>query len=272
MHEFTIVDAFTSRPFSGNPAAVCILPPGEVVQPEWMQQVAAELNLSETVFLAPSDDGSWGIRWFTPTVEVDLCGHATVASAHVLWQSGRIELNEVARFASASGPLEARRDGDLIELDFPARPVEQAEAVAVLEGLGVGSAAYVGSGPLGYLVEVRGERIVRGLRPDFRRLGEIPTHGFIVTSRADEGGAADVVTRCFWPSAGVDEDPVTGSSACALGPHWSKRLGTERFTNIQASKRGGTMRITMRGDRVGIAGEAVTVMTARMPGAPVAGA
>lgn len=250
------VDAFTDTPFSGNPAAVCLLP--EARHSTWMQQVAREMNLSETAFLVPAEDG-FDLRWFTPEVEVDLCGHATLAAAHVLWDTGAIEPDEPVVFHTLSGTLTAHRQGEWIELDFPALP-EQAVAPppALAEALGV-SLTYVGKNRLDLLVEVSSEEVLRELNPDTNLLRTIPARGIIVTCRADTDNY-DFVSRFFGPAVGVTEDPVTGSAHCCLGPYWSKRLGKTEFLALQASARGGVVRVRTNGDRVAIAGRAVTVM------------
>jgi PhzF family phenazine biosynthesis protein len=250
------VDAFTRRPFAGNPAAVCLL--DEIRHDDWMQQVAAEMNLSETAYLFPEADG-WRLRWFTPALEVDLCGHATLASAHVLWETARLNLDEAARFHTRSGLLTAERVDDLIELDFPTRPPEPCAAPPGLtEALGV-RAKYVGKNRSYYLVEVSDESLVRGLAPDFDRLAKVEALGFIVTSRSSTPGY-DFISRFFAPSGGINEDPVTGSAHCYLGPYWAERLGKNDFWAYQASARGGEIRVRLRGDRVRLGGHAVTVM------------
>jgi PhzF family phenazine biosynthesis protein len=253
------VDAFTNKPFSGNPAAVCVLP--QPVPDEWMRNVAREMNLSETAFLTPQD-GGFQLRWFTPAVEVDLCGHATVASAHVLWEDGHLPANRQARFHTRSGLLLADRRGDWIELDFPAKVVAPAPAPAeLLPALGVARAVFVGKNVFDYLVEVDSEETLKALSPDHSTLRKVPVRGVIVTARSDSG-EFDFVSRFFAPGAGVDEDPVTGSAHCALGPYWSERLGKSEFTAFQASARGGVVRVKLAGDRVLLGGQAVTVMTA----------
>lgn len=249
-------DAFTATPFAGNPAAVCLLPAPR--DDHWLQQVACEMNLSETAFLLCQDDG-YQLRWFTPTVEVDLCGHATLASAHVLWEEGHLQPEESARFHTRSGLLTARRSGTWIEMDFPATAEEAAEApAALLEALGV-SATYVGKNQFDYLVEVESEEIVRRLQPDFARLATVPVRGIIVTSRAGKT-EYDFVSRFFAPQVGVNEDPVTGSAHCCLGPYWSRKLGRDELTGFQASPRGGTVRVKVAGERVLLAGQAITVL------------
>jgi predicted PhzF superfamily epimerase YddE/YHI9 len=250
------VDAFTAEPFAGNPAAVCVLPAPR--GDEWMQKVAREMNLAETAFLLRRDEG-FDLRWFTPAVEVDLCGHATLASAHVLWEDGHLEPGETARFHTRSGLLTASRDGAWIVLDFPATPDEPTDPPpGLLEALGA-TARYVGRSRFDYLVEVESEAAVLTLRPDFGRLKTIPARGVIVTGRPD-GGDCDFVSRFFAPASGVDEDPVTGSAHCCLGPFWSRRLDKHAFIARQVSPRGGQITVTLRGDRVLLGGQAVTVL------------
>ena len=250
------VDAFTNAPFSGNPAAVCVLP--GPADPKWMQSVAAEMNLSETAFLHREGAG-FRLRWFTPTVEVDLCGHATLASAHVLWEDGHLARGERARFASKSGALTADLRGEFIELDFPMSPTSPTHApIDLTEGLGVPFKS-VWTTPFDYLVEVASEDVVRALHPDITALTRIETRGVIVTARASTPGY-DFVSRFFGPRAGVPEDPVTGSAHCALGPFWQARLEKDTFVAYQASARGGVVRVTVAGDRVKLAGQAITVL------------
>jgi PhzF family phenazine biosynthesis protein len=253
------VDAFTNKPFSGNPAAVCVLQ--KPAPDEWMRNVAREMNLAETAFLTPQD-GGFQLRWFTPTVEVDLCGHATVASAHVLWQDGHLPADRQARFHTRSGVLLADRRGDWIELDFPAKVAVAATAPEeLLPALGVAQAAFVGRNAFDYLVEVDSEETLRALSPDHSKLRKLPVRGVIVTARS-LGGEFDFVSRFFAPGSGIDEDPVTGSAHCALGPYWGERLGKKEFTAFQASPRGGVVRVRLQGNRVLLGGQAVTVMTA----------
>jgi PhzF family phenazine biosynthesis protein len=250
------VDAFTDRPFAGNPAAVCVLPGPR--EDRWMQQVAREMNLSETAFLVRQEDG-FQLRWFTPAVEVDLCGHATLASAHALWQEGYLRPEEPARFHSRSGLLTARRAGEWIEMDFPATRGAAAEAPPGLaEALGV-TPKYVGKSRFDYLLEVDSESTLRALRPDFALLETLPVRGVIVTSVASSPGF-DFVSRFFAPSAGINEDPVTGSAHCCLGPFWRGRLNKEEFLAYQASPRGGVVRVRVAGERVLLGGQAVTVL------------
>ncbi len=230
------VDAFTDRPFAGNPAAVCLLP--EWKDNGWLQAVARDMNLSETAYLVKQPD-HFDLRWFTPSVEVDLCGHATLASAHILWQQGQAAGEEI-RFATKSGILKATRHGDDIELDFPLKPEEPAQAPpGLLEALGA-SAKYVGKNQFDYLVEVESEAQLRQLAPDFKRLTMLSVRGIIVTSRSADP-RFDFVSRFFAPGSGIDEDPVTGSAHCCLGDFWRKRLNRSEFTAFQASPRGGVV-------------------------------
>ena len=257
------VDAFTDKPFAGNPAAVCILtdPRDEM----WMQNVAREMNLSETAFLLQQEDG-FNLRWFTPAVEVDLCGHATLASAHILSELGLLALGGQARFHTRSGLLIAERRGDEIQLDFPATPDEPAKAPPGLtEALGV-APMYVGRSKYDYLLEVASQEIVRDLAPDFALLKTVPVRGIIVTSTA-ASPEYDFVSRFFAPFSGIDEDPVTGSSHCCLGPYWSRRLGKNVFVARQISERGGVIGVQVEGDRVYLRGQAVTVLRGELVGA-----
>lgn len=252
----TQVDAFTSVPFGGNPAAVCVLP--EPAEERWMQLVAREMNLAETAFLHRQDDG-FHLRWFTPAVEVDLCGHATLASAHVLWEQGYLRPDEQARFYTRSGLLTAERQGEWVELDFPATPAEPAEAPTELShALGV-ELSYVGKNQFDYLVAVGSDEILRALKPDLSLLERLPVRGVIVTSRS-ASPEYDFVSRFFAPRAGIHEDPATGSSHCALAPFWSQRLGKNEMIAYQASPRGGVLRVRVNGERIAIGGQAVTVL------------
>jgi predicted PhzF superfamily epimerase YddE/YHI9 len=254
-----VVDAFTDRPFAGNPAAVCAL--SQRRDERWMADVAREMNLSETAFLRREGE-VWGLRWFTPTVEVALCGHATLASAHALWQSGLAPAGVPLSFATKSGRLGAVPRGDGIELDFPAEPASpMPPPPGLLEALGVAAPRFFGKNRLDYLVEVPEEGAVRALAPDFSALAAAtrPDRGVIVTARAASPGF-DFVSRFFAPAAGIDEDPVTGSAHCCLGPYWVERLGRPELTGFQASARGGTVGVRVAGDgRVALIGRAVTV-------------
>lgn len=250
------VDAFTDRPFAGNPAAVCMLE--AAVSETWMQDVAREMNLSETAFLLPEADG-YGLRWFTPAAEVELCGHATLASAHVLWETGALVGMEVARFHTASGLLTARRHDSWIELDFPATPPAAcALEPAVLAAVGV-EAVYVGCSKFDTLIEAGGPEQVRRMAPDMGVLRSLGGRGVIVTSRGDIPGV-DFISRFFAPAAGIDEDPVTGSAHCCLGPYWAEKLGKNELAAYQASPRGGNVRVRVEGERVMLGGQAVTVL------------
>ena len=250
------VDAFTDKPFSGNPAGVCVVP--EPQEERWMQNVAQEMNLSETAFLYRQADG-YKLRWFTPAVEVDLCGHATLASAHILWEVGYLEPGEQARFYTRSGLLTADRKEAWIEMNFPAQPEEPASAPpSLIEALGV-PVKYIGKSKFDYLVEVDSEEIVRSAKPDFSLLATVTVRGVIVTSLASSKNY-DFVSRFFAPQVGINEDPVTGSAHCTLSPFWSKRLGRDELVGYQASMRGGVVRVRLDGDRVYIGGQAVTVL------------
>ena len=253
------IDAFAERPYTGNPAAVCLL--DDERDARWMQAVAEEMNLSETAFVRRARDG-FDLRWFTPSVEVDLCGHATLAAAHALWSEDRVAEDAEIRFRTRSGVLSAARNGDLIELDFPAtRPdaadLDEARMRELGEVLGV-VPRRIGRSAFDLLVEVESERDVRAARPDFRRLAELDCRGVIVTS-TPEDSRFDFVSRFFAPAAGVDEDPVTGSAHCCLGPYWGERLGKSEMTAFQASARGGIVRVRVYGERVILGGHAVTV-------------
>ena len=260
--KITQVDAFTDTPFAGNPAAVCLLPAPR--DEGWMQSVAREMNLSETAFLVRVGAG-YDLRWFTPSVEVALCGHATLASAHVLWEEGHLAAAQQARFHTKSGLLTGDRVGNWIELDFPVKREETAPAPAGLaEALGV-APKYVGRNQFDYLVEIDGEAAVRHLTPNHAALATLPVRGVIVTSRADSPGY-DFVSRFFAPGSGVAEDPVTGSAHCALGPYWQSRLGKSQLVGYQASPRGGIVRVRVVGDRVRLGGKAVTVLRGELLG------
>jgi PhzF family phenazine biosynthesis protein len=251
------VDAFTSEPFKGNPAAVCLL--DREREDAWMQNVAAEMKLSATAFLLPHDD-DFSLRWFTPAIEIALCGHATLASAHALWEEKILGANDVARFHTKSGLLTATRANDWSELDFPATPEQPSDpSPALLESLGIASPVYVGRNKFDYLVEVDSEEAVRALQPDHAKLRSIPVRGVIVTSRASSAGF-DFVSRFFAPGSGIDEDPVTGSAHCCLAPYWAARLGKNEMVAFQASPRGGIVRVRLAGDRVKLGGRAVTVL------------
>jgi len=252
-----LVDAFTDRPFAGNPAGVCLLtgPIPEAV----MQDVAMEMRQAETAFLRREGD-EWRLRWFTPEVEVDLCGHATLASAHVLFETGLVPAGATARFQTKSGLLTARKEEGSIVLDFPATPAEDFAPLAdALRSLSI-APVYSGKTRFDLFYEVATEAEVRALRPDYGVLDQVPYRGVIVTARADAGREYDFVSRFFAPCCGVPEDPVTGSAHCALGPYWQGKLGKDDLVGYQASPRGGTVRVGCRGERVRLAGSAVTVL------------
>jgi PhzF family phenazine biosynthesis protein len=253
---FTQIDAFTDRPFAGNPAAVCVLPCSR--DAAWMQRVAQEMNLAETAFLVRRQDG-FDLRWFTPTTEVDLCGHATLASAHALWEEGHLQPTETAEFHTRSGVLTATRNGGLIWLDFPATPDYPAGPSPELQRALRVPPRYLGRTTFDYLVEVESEGTVRSLDPDLAALARLPVRGVVVTARSDHA-KYDFVSRFFAPGAGVSEDPVTGSAHCGLGPFWASRLGKKELTGYQASARGGTVRVRVDGERVHLGGQAVTVL------------
>jgi PhzF family phenazine biosynthesis protein len=250
------IDAFTDRPFSGNPAAVCLLEArGDV---NWLQSIAAEMNLSETAFVRRIDDG-YELRWFTPAIEVELCGHATLASAHALWNEGMERKDVPIRFHTRSGVLTCRKRGDFIELDFPATPAsESTPPPGLLDAMRI-SPSYVGRSTFDKFLVVESEEVVRSLKPDFASLRRITgMRGVIVTSPSSDP-RFDFLSRYFAPGAGIDEDPVTGSAHCCLGPFWGERLGKTELVGYQASSRGGIVRVRLCGERVMLIGEAVTV-------------
>ena len=252
------VDAFTHTPFSGNPAAVCLLT--EPQEDIWMQKVAQEMNLSETAFILPQADG-FSLRWFTPAVEVPLCGHATLASAHVLWSEGHLPSNQAAHFHTKSGLLIARKQGDWIELNFPANPsVETTPPPELNQALGVPLKS-VWQNSLGYLVEMESAEIVTQLQPNFELLKTLSIPDVIVTTQADSDSEYDFISRFFAPGLGINEDPVTGAAHCCLAPFWRNRLLQDQFLAYQASHRGGVVKVNYEGgERVFLLGQAVTVM------------
>jgi PhzF family phenazine biosynthesis protein len=256
------VDAFTDKPFAGNPAAVCLL-----AQPRadtWMQQVAQEMNLSETAFVYIGKDG-YNLRWFTPTTEVDLCGHATLATAFVLWEVNYLTRNEVARFHTKSGLLTASLKENWIELDFPSEPAQElTPPQELIQALQI-KPLYTGKNRFDYLVEVESEDVVRSIQPDFGLLVKVPARGVIVTSRSSQK-EYDFISRFFGPAAGVNEDPVTGSAHCCLGPYWQQKLSKDTFTAFQASARGGLVKLRVVNDRVKLIGQAVIVMRGELVG------
>ena len=250
------VDAFTTERFRGNPAAVCVLDGPR--EDAWMAAVAREMNLSETAYLQRRGDG-WSLRWFTPGVEVDLCGHATLASAHALWTEGH-SAEPALRFHTRSGVLTARREGADIVLDFPSEPAHATTAPpGLLEGLGLPASSTVARNRFDYLVQADTADAVRALKPDMATLARVDMRGVVVTAAGDDG-THDFVSRWFGPGVGVDEDPVTGSSHCCLAPWWAERLGRGELLGYQASARGGTVGVRLVGERVELVGRAVTVL------------
>jgi PhzF family phenazine biosynthesis protein len=264
-----VVDAFTADPYRGNPAGICILP--TPVSDEWMQSIAIEMNHAETAFLVKTTDG-YDLRWFTPGGEVDLCGHATLASAHYLWETGALAAGKQARFHTRSGLLTADRlDADRllldsqpwIELDFPSEPAQPASTPANLAVMIGAEPLFVGRNRMDYLVELKDEATVRNLKPDFKQIaalsGAEDVRGIIITA-AGASGEADIVSRCFYPRFNIDEDPVTGSAHCAIAPYWMPRFGKQEIVAYQASPRGGWLRLRLTGDRVKLRGQAVTTL------------
>jgi len=250
------IDAFTDRPFGGNPAAVCWLE--QDARDDWMQAVAAEMNLSETAFVRHADDG-YRLRWFTPAVEVDLCGHATLAAAHALWTAKIADQDSPLRFHTRSGVLTCTKDGEFIELDFPALPAKAVPAPdGLLQALGVAAPNFVGRTKFDYLVVLDSPAELRAMRPNFADLVTVPTRGVIVTTPSDNL-RYDFLSRFFAPAVGIDEDPVCGSAHSCLGPFWAERLGKQTLLAYQASARGGELRLRPGGERVAIGGQAVTV-------------
>lgn len=257
------VDAFTAEPFKGNPAGVCLL--SKAADADWLQAVAREMNNPETAFLLPRRKDGFDLRWFTPATEVKLCGHATLAAAHILYERKLLDSQEQAHFHTLSGLLKAARGHDGIELDFPARPLhpEVPDWIhEVEEVLGV-EPVFIGLSLEDVVVELESEAAVRAVRPNMERLRELPVRAVAVTSRATTPGY-DFVSRFFAPAVGVDEDPVTGSAHCALTPYWAGRLGKTSFTAYQASARGGVLHVRLEGDRVILAGQAVTVFAGEL--------
>jgi PhzF family phenazine biosynthesis protein len=259
------VDAFTSKAFAGNPAGVCLLK--QAADEAWMQAVAAEMNLSETAFVVPRTDGNFDLRWFTPQVEVSLCGHATLATSHILYETGTLDPDQTARYHTKSGVLTARRVDGRIELDFPAAHVAACDPPdGVLDALGLqGSPCFQKNSKPSYLIEAKSETVVRGLAPDFARLRALNVRSVIVTARADREDV-DFVSRFFAPGVGIDEDPVTGSAHCVLTPYWANKLAKNEFAALQVSKRGGSLQCTLAGERVKLAGSAITVIRGELDG------
>ncbi|MDH4120786.1 MAG: PhzF family phenazine biosynthesis protein [Deltaproteobacteria bacterium] len=254
------VDAFTDQPFSGNPAAVCVL---EAPRPDaWMQSVAMEMNLSETAFVLPQG-ADFGLRWFTPTQEIALCGHATLAAAHVLWEQGILPPTAEARFHTLSGLLRVARQGAWMEMDFPLWASQEEPAPAGLaQALGAPVLWFGRHQGFGMALLENAQR-VKDLRPDLNQLRSLPLEGVVITAAGDEMGC-DFVSRVFAPNLGIDEDPVTGSTHCMLTPYWAERLGKTELLARQLSRRGGVLRVAPQGERVLLRGQAVTVMRAEL--------
>jgi len=254
------VDAFAEEAFAGNPAAVC--PLAGPADEDWMQNVAHEMSLSETAFLYPEGDG-FRLRWFTPKVEVDLCGHATLGAAHLLWEMGIADAEKPIRFHTRSGVLTAVFEKAWIWLDFPAEPAKPVAAPYELErALGI-KPRFVGRNRMDLLAEMPNESALHALRPDMERLARLDARGIIVTAATTADGY-DFVSRFFSPATGINEDPVTGSAHCCLGPFWGSRLKKDEMTAYQASERGGVVKVRLMGDRVALGGRAVTVMHGRL--------
>ena len=254
--KITQVDAFTNQAFKGNPAAVCVLPEGKSA--DWMQLVAREMNLSETAFLLPEGD-AFRLRWFTPLNEVRLCGHATLASAHALWEEGHLDRDQKAKFLTLSGPLFAEHKDGWIELDFPLLSPEPMPAPdALLNGLNNVPTNFTGRTAPTWLLELASEEAVRNLEPDFRMLKTLERD--VLVTAVSKSRDYDFVSRYFAPLHGIDEDPVTGSAHCVLAPYWSEKLAKKELNAFQASARGGFLRVRVEGNRVKLIGQAVTVL------------
>ncbi|MBO6752190.1 MULTISPECIES: PhzF family phenazine biosynthesis protein [Spongiibacter] len=262
-HPIYIVDAFVCGPFTGNPAAVCLISGKESAQ--WMQRVAAEMNLSETAFIWHLQGNEWVLRWFTPRCEVDLCGHATLAAAHTLWQRGSD--HDSIEFHTRSGVLTAKRDGQGIKLDFPADRPEplSPEAAASVQQLVKDKAQWLGRGRDDALVVFTSAEEVRQFQPDFAQIQALPYRGLLITARGDEEGL-DVVSRFFAPTLGIPEDPVTGAAHCLLAPYWCERLGCKTLRGLQASPRTGLVEMALSGQRVTLRGAANTVLVGEFLG------
>ena len=257
------VDAFTDIPFKGNPAGVC--PLATMLPDEVMQNIAREMNLSETAFFTPMENG-FHLRWFTPAKEVDLCGHATLATSHILWQEGFLSENEEAVFSTLSGILKAKKVGDWIEMQFPLGdvPTESTSKQDVLDAMGINNAVFMGEYRTNrYLIEVENVSEVQNLKPNISKLKEIGVDRLMVTALG-ENKPYDFVSRYFAPGVNIDEDPVTGSAHCFLTPYWARKTGKTNFDAHQASARGGDLKLSITSENVIIRGQAITMLKGEM--------
>jgi PhzF family phenazine biosynthesis protein len=260
----TWVDAFSDIAFGGNPAAVCLL--HDDMSDAHMQSLAFELGIAETAFVSPTDDpAAFGLRWFTPAVEVDLCGHATLASAHALLRGGTVDGGVPVTFHTRSGSLVASFEDDLIVLDFPADPMTPTDLPGALAGQWEED-AIVACGRTGFfaLVVLHSAQAVRSYRPDLGAIAATGAQALLLTAAAEPGSGADYVLRVFGPNVGIDEDPATGSAQCSAGPYWADALGRSTLIAHQASPRGAVLHVRPDGDRVHIAGHATTVFTGHL--------
>lgn len=250
------VDAFTNKQFKGNPAAVCMLPGEAFPESQWMQSLAAEMNLSETAFLLKTGGDDYQLKWFTPTIEVELCGHATLATAHILWEEGLLPKNKHALFETLSGRLDVSLKGGLMMMNFPMNDVKRCKAPIGLDMALDCTILGTYSAGRDLLVEIENEKVLKGLSPSLQQLSVISARCIVVTAKGDD---VDFVSRVFCPTCGIDEDPVTGSTHCSLAPFWAERLGKNKMNAVQLSARGGQLSVELVGDRVNIAGQAITV-------------
>lgn len=257
-----LVDAFSHGPFTGNPAGVCLL--DDQPDAEWAQSVAMEMNQAETAFVWERPDG-FGLKWFTPVAEVDLCGHATLATAHILFALGRVPFDKPVHFQTLSGTLTCTIHGEEISMDFPAEPATPCTPPPALLKSIQSNPVWIGSNRLDYLVELPSEEIVRSLTPDLAKISSLGSRGVLFTARS-ASPAQDFVSRCFFPAFGIPEDPVTGSAHCALGPYWAEKLGKDSVVGYQASRRGGYVTIDVRGSRVTLKGRATTTLEGTLHG------
>lgn len=256
--DFYWIDSFANQAFQGNPAGVCLLQ--SPIDDLKMQNIAREIGLSETAFVT-KNFSHFELRWFTPTVEVDLCGHATLASAHALWES-KIATSESIAFHTKSGMLTAKKDSEYVVLDFPTIAIKPLHSPIknLLESLGINDPLYIGRSDKTVLIEVTSEKCLKNIQPDFELLKEVPIEGVVVTSRSEYPDDYDFVSRYFGPREGINEDPVTGFAHCHLGPYWQTKLNKTKFLAYQASSRGGFIKIDMHDDRILLGGKAITIM------------